>query len=659
MIYNNGLNTTNQTQSRSAKQPADIQQTLSQLQSLPAFQANSSPLLQNLMQLIQTLVQQLPKDTQQSESKEKPNTRKEGGSKQNKNNQQEQHQTTVRIPEELINRDNHIIGTEGNDKLRGGSSDDYILGLGGNDRLRGLQGNDFLSGGAGSDRLYGGSGNDTLVGGQGNDYLSGGRGNNILEGGQGNDILASRLGSDYLDGGSGQDTARIRAKLDDYKISTLSQQTDPLRPIFLGSPEKTEGFVLRHKETGQVITVVNTENFHFNDVRLTSDELRSRIEDQNPPRLELSAAQNKNLQKLFGYTANSEKSIFVLDKDRNGKVSVGDEAIVFDNRADPAPGNDGIIARKILSADDVKKIKANEVSEIPLTNNQLSRIPDLFSFLGHTDEKISVIDKDGNGKISAGDIATLGSKQVIFNDATARQITTPPKGEQLKLDDTQKQQALSLFETPSSRSTTYFVDVFDSNGDGKVSKGDTAILMKSPSVIPAVEGYHNSKMEVERVSLSEAQAAQINGTKPPQQLKLTEAEHTAISNHFNRTSPDGVFDGLTVKFTGVAIDKDGNDKLSVGDVVKLHYSGGIAGFNEVRDHVLTKDDLSAIQSGQPLKLTKAEHKAIGNHFNRTPPIGTADGFSIRFTGVVLDQNNDDKLSVGDTVKLHRTAALRV
>ncbi len=654
MIYNNGLNTTNQTQSRSEKQPVDIQQTLTQLQSLPAFQANNSPLMQNLMQLIQTLTQQLQEEPQQSELKEKPNTRKEGGSKQNKDTPQEQNQTTALTPEGTTEPRNHIIGTEGNDKLKGSYGDDYILGLGGNDQLRGHQGNDFLSGGAGRDRLYGGSGNDTLVGGEGNDYLSGGRGNNVLLGGEGNDVLASRLGSDYLDGGSGQDTARIRAKLDDYTISTLSQPTDSLKPIFLGPPEKTDGFVLKHKETGQVITVVNTENFRFNDIRLTSDELRSRIEDQNPPRLDLSASQNKNLQKLFGYTAASEKSIFVLDKDHDGKVSVGDEAIVFDNRADPAPGSDGIIARKILTADDVKKINANEVNDIPLDKTQQRHALDLFGYIASGNEKVRVLDQDGNGKISVGDIAMLGSQQYILDKPAVRQITDHPKGEQLKLDDQQKQQALALFDTPVSRSITYFVDVYDSNGDGKVSKGDTAILMKSPSVIPMVEGYHNSRTEVERVSLTEAQVAQINGTKPPQQLKLTEAEYTAISNHFNRTPTDGVFDGLTIKFTGVAIDKDGNGKLSVGDVVKLHYSGGIAGFNEVRDHVLTKDDLNAIQSAQPLKLTKAEHKAIANHFNRTPPIGTADGFTIRFTGIVLDQNNDGKLSVGDTVKLHRT-----
>ena len=114
---------------------------------------------------------------------------------------------------------NTIIGTEGDDKLKGTRGHDRIEGLAGNDRLSGRQGNDVLNGGEGNDRLYGGRGNDFLNGGTGNDYLSGGRGNNRLNGGAGDDTLASRLGNDILDGGSGNDTARIRGNLEDYTIT--------------------------------------------------------------------------------------------------------------------------------------------------------------------------------------------------------------------------------------------------------------------------------------------------------------------------------------------------------------------------------------------------------------------------------------------------------
>lgn len=86
-----------------------------------------------------------------------------------------------------------IVGTDGDDVLRGtaradvisgGAGDDVILGLGGNDTLCGGAGWDRLSGNAGADRLYGGpeqpSDRDTLRGGPGDDVLVPGAGGNDL-----------------------------------------------------------------------------------------------------------------------------------------------------------------------------------------------------------------------------------------------------------------------------------------------------------------------------------------------------------------------------------------------------------------------------------------------------------------------------------------------
>jgi Ca2+-binding RTX toxin-like protein len=59
-----------------------------------------------------------------------------------------------------------IIGTIGNDSLKGSSTKDVterLLGLGGNDSLYGYGGDDILDGGTGTDRLEGGTGNDTYI----------------------------------------------------------------------------------------------------------------------------------------------------------------------------------------------------------------------------------------------------------------------------------------------------------------------------------------------------------------------------------------------------------------------------------------------------------------------------------------------------------------
>jgi len=56
-----------------------------------------------------------------------------------------------------------VVGTSGNDVLRGTPKADRLLGKGGNDRLYGLAGNDVLQGGPGIDRYVCGAGRDSVV----------------------------------------------------------------------------------------------------------------------------------------------------------------------------------------------------------------------------------------------------------------------------------------------------------------------------------------------------------------------------------------------------------------------------------------------------------------------------------------------------------------
>ncbi len=84
-----------------------------------------------------------------------------------------------------------ILGSEGNDTLKGKASKDIIFGMEGNDTINGGFGDDTLYGGEGDDHLYGESGNDTLIGGTGNDYLNGGVGADtyIFKSGDGEDTI--------------------------------------------------------------------------------------------------------------------------------------------------------------------------------------------------------------------------------------------------------------------------------------------------------------------------------------------------------------------------------------------------------------------------------------------------------------------------------------
>jgi hypothetical protein len=136
------------------------------------------------------------------------------------------------------NQEPTIIGTEGDDYLRGTESIDIIAGLGGDDVIRNLRGGDVVCGGPGDDDIRGGRGHLHLEGGDGNDriegtgpepcpppldcippqaHLFGGPGDDILLGGDeqesllgegGNDVLYGRRDVDYLYGGPGRDTLR-------------------------------------------------------------------------------------------------------------------------------------------------------------------------------------------------------------------------------------------------------------------------------------------------------------------------------------------------------------------------------------------------------------------------------------------------------------------
>jgi Ca2+-binding RTX toxin-like protein len=76
----------------------------------------------------------------------------------------------------LPGQQNEIVGTSGNDKLKGTPLDDTIYGKAGNDKINGKKGDDFLLGGTGDDRLKGQKGEDWLLGDNGSDRYKGGQG---------------------------------------------------------------------------------------------------------------------------------------------------------------------------------------------------------------------------------------------------------------------------------------------------------------------------------------------------------------------------------------------------------------------------------------------------------------------------------------------------
>ncbi|HSS43202.1 MAG TPA: calcium-binding protein [Solirubrobacterales bacterium] len=100
-----------------------------------------------------------------------------------------------------------IVGTDGNDVIRGTPERDVIAGGKGDDVIFGSLGNDLICGGPGTDQLHGGRGNDEVYGDAGDeDQVSGALGDDKVVGGPGaRDEVAGDLGIDIVNGGPGDE----------------------------------------------------------------------------------------------------------------------------------------------------------------------------------------------------------------------------------------------------------------------------------------------------------------------------------------------------------------------------------------------------------------------------------------------------------------------
>ncbi len=98
-----------------------------------------------------------------------------------------------------------IVGTAGDDVLKGTPRADVIVAKGGHDVIDGRGGKDRICAGTGNDKVRGGYGADWVSGGWGNDWLGGYKGDDKLFGNQGQDRVLGGDGNDRLNGGLGTD----------------------------------------------------------------------------------------------------------------------------------------------------------------------------------------------------------------------------------------------------------------------------------------------------------------------------------------------------------------------------------------------------------------------------------------------------------------------
>ncbi len=490
-----------------------------------------------------------------------------------------------------------------------------------NDILRGGDGAELIQGFGGNDQLFGNGGNDVLRGGQGHDYLNGGQGNDQLIGGAGNDYLEDNSGNNNLSGGDGFDTVRFSGRFSDYTIEKNITVGIPDNPPLPGA---FNGFIITNNATGERNVIDSVEKFQFADGSVTAAQLARHVDASQE--LVLTGDQDSGIRQRFNISNGS--SYRVLDRDASQSLSVGDELEII-------VGGDAV-STITLSAEDINAINSNPLPrELNLSNAQHDALSNYFN-QGTTVYNRSVIDQDGSGNLSVGDIAKLSIGGFAGNILIDHIIT------QQDLDAINNNtQTLTLTGDQASA----IRDRFNAGNNFRVIDKDNSSSLSTGDELEIIVGN-----AAHIIVLSDDDIAAINGNPFPQTLNLSQAQQDAIGARFNNIPPPNLFDGITTQYTGIAIDQNGDNQLSEGDIVKLRQTGGFAGLDRTIDHVLTAEDISAIEEDRSNPLLDISNGLSDNQKQR---LNNALFGGLAFTSAprvdsVFDHNSDGKLSVGDT-----------
>ena len=497
-----------------------------------------------------------------------------------------------------------------------------------NDILRGGDDAELIQGFGGNDQLYGNGGNDILRGGEGHDYLNGGQGNDSLFGGAGNDWLRDDFGSNHLDGGDGHDTLQLNGQFSDYTFEKNFLVGTPENPAIPGS---YAGFLVTNNATGELSTVESIENFQFTDGSVTADQLDRHIEASQE--VTLTGDQDSAIRDRFDIGNGS--TYRVLDRDASQELSVGDELEI-------TIGGDAL-STVTLTSEDVEAI--NNVNPLPqelsLSDQEKAKLGNYFN-QGTSNFTGTVIDQDGSGTLSVGDIAKLTIGGFAGNIDVDHVIT------QQDLDAINSDvQALTLTGDQDSAIRERFnagdnFRVVDKDNSSSLSVGDDLEITVGNATHIIV--------------LTDEDVAAINGTTEPQELNLSQDQQDAIGARFNRLPPPLSADFPTTTYEGIATDADGDGELGVGDTVTLRTSGGFGlpgQTDQVTEHVLTAEDSAFMESDRsdPLldiangradsQQQRVHHALYGNQ--PLPVLSQVES--------IFDTNSDGKLSVGDYVEV--------
>lgn len=386
--------------------------------------------------------------------------------------------------------------------------------------------------------------------------------------------------------------------------------------------------------------------------------------DQNnkPQTLPLEKLDTKKLLNALGDSGSSDNGTTTIDSiedsDKSGELSVGDKINLKTVTRDPQTGADSVKYSSVkLTQEQLDRYQNPEDSELSLSNNDTLRLQQALS-VDNSDNHwaktdiTAVIDKDGNGKLSTGDV--VDSKIVTGYDAAFNPIygsrSEALSQNQLNvfnnlansptLTDTQKANLALEINAGSGFKFIENPSILDNDQDGKLSAGDSILGFRSLS---------NDAFWSTQLSADSAKA--VNG-----EHGKTLSDYTVQ----NENSPKKLALEAAINFESElpthiigVFDKDNSGTLSVGDIAVYDSNGAtpaignpppsmpIGPYIEITDTILqnansqTENNLN-LSDSQKAKLTESL---------------TID---YKDPNVVAVKDNDKSgtLSAGDTVYLN-------
>lgn len=399
---------------------------------------------------------------------------------------------------------------------------------------------------------------------------------------------------------------------------------------------------------GQAITKTFTKTLTSNDIAIY-DALKAPNQLSSTEQEKAQFALN---QGFFGAAGPAQATGGYYDKDANGKLSLGDELEVLNFQGIGAPTPDGpygVGKRTVDEAFLANYEPPPPASAFALTAQQIANINsgDIIENVNYEHNKLEAIDTNKDGKLSAGD--TLSGSYIpryaqgipgqgdptVWTHTLSESEASAINGEYGSTLDNIEHNLLREVLGYPSLSNDFVKNVFDKDGNGKVSEGDIAVVGASYAY-GAVSGEQPPNFLKSYISLTADHLKKLNaGT-----IEIPTAQKDSLEKLFNLADSS-------------IVDRDYSGDLSNGDVLVGNViSNSSYTTRKVLTDAIVKQALEGY--GKDLKIDTPTSKSIADTLNLEAKFAFGNIMQKNIPVQIFDTDNSGQISAGDTMALKPT-----